>query len=306
MNKPWAVASTVLALVAGGLMSPGSAAAATPAPIVVNFTSDSTGIKPNGFSSAGAPHVSFYATGTGALNVQDWGVDSHGKGLGVTPNDDTALDIRLSAPANSIRLAFGHDDPNLLNTSDLALLRLFRGAAQVGQVQVNFNANEIIDQTIGISGQVLFNRAIFQYVDAFGTPLNVAEIVDDIVVGPLCTITGTSGNNHLVGTAGNDVICGDAGRDTIRGRGGADVIYGGAGNDTIRGGKGKDHLIGGTGKDHLTGGKGKDELFGGKGRDQLSGGKGRDHLRGGTAQDHCDGGTAHDTATSCEIRSHIP
>jgi Ca2+-binding RTX toxin-like protein len=273
---------------------------------VVDFTADAAGAKADGYSSPGTPQVLFYDTLGADLFVADFGTLSHGKAIYAGGYDTSALEIRLSSPTNAISMAFGNDDPSYVNVTDVARLRLYRGATLVNEVEVNVNANTAMDQTIGISGQGLFNRATLQYVDALGVPKGLGEVVDDIKVNPLCTITGTASNTHLVGTAGNDVICGDAGRDTIRGLGGDDLVYAGAGKDEVKGGDGNDLLNGGTGKDVLIGGTGKDELSGGKARDQLFGGKGRDHLRGGSATDHCDGGTAHDTSTSCEFKVSIP
>lgn len=304
MNKVLAISAAALALTAGGLFSPGAASAAAPGPITATFSSEADGVKTNGFSTAEAPQLHYYDVGGTGMQVGDYATSSHGKGL--AKFGAGVLEIRFAGPTTAISLGFGNDDPNLSNTSDMARLTLFRGATQVGQVDVNFNANDAMDQTIGFSDGALFNRVTLQYVDASGSPINDTEVVDDITINPPCTIVGTTGNNHLVGTAGNDVICGDAGKDVISGGGGDDLVYGGSGKDEINGGKGKDVLTGGKGKDALNGGKGKDQLIGGKGKDVLNGGTGKDALAGGTGKDHCDGGKGHDTATSCEIRSFIP
>jgi Ca2+-binding RTX toxin-like protein len=306
MKKVLTISAAVLALTAGGLVSAGSASAAVATPFTVNFSGDPSGAKLNGFQSALRPQVSFYDTLGADLHVANFAGQSHGQGLGVYGDDASALEIRLSAPTNALSLAFGNDDPSVVNSSDKAELKLYRNSTLISQVDVNVNANDIMDQTIAYAGQGLVNRATFQYVDALGDPKNLIEIVDDITVNPLCTIVGNSGNNHLVGTGGNDVICGDAGNDVISGGGGDDLIYGASGKDVIDGGKGSDVIFGSTGKDSLTGGKGKDQLNGGKGKDHLYAGNGKDQLNGGTSQDHCDGGKGQDSATSCEINSRIP
>jgi RTX calcium-binding nonapeptide repeat (4 copies) len=304
MRKVLAVTAAVLTMAASGLVSTGVAAAAAATPITANFSGDTEGAKPNGFSSAGAPQMFFYDTAATGLAVGDYGNQSHGNGLAHFLAG--ALEIRFSAPTTAISLAFGNDDPALSNTSDMARLTLFRGTTQVGLVDTNFNANDIMDQTVGTSSGPLFNRVTLLYVDAAGTAKNLTEVADDITINPPCTIVGTAGNDHLKGTSGNDVICGDSGKDVISGRGGDDLVYGGSGKDTIKGGKGKDTLNGGKGKDHLVGGKGKDTLAGGKGKDTLSGGKGKDKLAGGTGKDNCDGGKGHDSAASCEFHVNIP
>jgi Ca2+-binding RTX toxin-like protein len=304
MRKIWAVTATVVALTAGGLVSPGAATAAAPGAITATFSSETTGVKADGFSTVEAPQLHYYNIGGSSIQVGDYGVQSHGRGLSHFGNG--VLEIRIGGPTTAIRLGFGNDDPNSSNTSDMAQLTLFRGATQVGQVDVNFNSNDAMDQTIGFSAGPLFNRATLQYVDATGSPINLTEIADDIIINPPCTIVGTTGNNHLVGTAGKDVICGDAGRDVISGGSGDDLVYGGSGKDQISGGKGRDVLNGGKGRDQINGGKRKDVLNGGKGRDTLNGGTGNDTLAGGTGKDHCDGGRGQDHSASCEVKSNIP
>lgn len=66
---------------------------------------------------------------------------------------------------------------------------------------------------------------------------------------PVCTKTGTAGNDSLVGTAGKDILCGLGGNDTINGGGGNDIILGGPGNDRLTGASGNDTVNGGPGTD---------------------------------------------------------
>jgi parallel beta-helix repeat protein len=88
--------------------------------------------------------------------------------------------------------------------------------------------------------------------------------------GPVCTITGTAGNDRLRGTGGDDVICGLGGDDVLDGRGGNDEVYGDEGNDTVIGKGGNDKLLGGAGTDLLLPGSGDDAADGGDGaRDRV-------------------------------------
>jgi hypothetical protein len=66
---------------------------------------------------------------------------------------------------------------------------------------------------------------------------------------PVCTKTGTSGNDKLAGTTGKDVLCGGAGNDTLVGKSGNDILLGEGGNDSLQGGTGNDILNGSTGSD---------------------------------------------------------
>jgi hypothetical protein len=296
MNKGWAVTAAVLAVAGSCLVCPGAVSAATLTPVVATFTADTAGAKPNGFSSVGAPQITFYDTAASGLSVSDFSTRSHGNAIAVS-GATSALEMRLSAPTIALSLAFGNDDPALSNTSDLARLTLFNGLTQVGQVSVNLNANNTMDETINSTGEALFNRATFQYVDALGVPKNIAEVVDDITVDALCTISGTTGDDILMGTPGNDVICGDAGNDTISADEGDDVVYGGAGTDTISGGEGADLISGGSGNDQVWGGVGNDKTTGDAGNDTISGGGGADEINGGSGNDVMYGRSGRDYLT---------
>jgi Ca2+-binding RTX toxin-like protein len=107
---------------------------------------------------------------------------------------------------------------------------------------------------------------------------------------PLCTVTGTAGDDTLIGTNGTDVICGLGGKDTLIGGGGHDVLFGGPGDDELHGQGGPDILVGDAGTDVLRGGEGIDLLNGVDG----SG----DNLRAGPAADRCIA-DSNDARTSC-------
>jgi len=137
---------------------------------------------------------------------------------------------------------------------------------------------------------------------------------------PLCTITGTPGDDHLAGASGSlicgrggsdtisagdsdghifagpgsDAVSGGVGNDVLAGDSGADRLDGGLGNDLLAGGAGNDRLHGDVGGDDLRGGSGGDELFGDEGNDQLFGDGGRDVLRGGSGNDLLTGGLGRD------------
>lgn len=306
MKKSIGCLGAASALALGVLVAPGAAVATTPSPTSVTFTGEAPGAKPNGYASTEFPGMLFSDTLGSDLVVGDYGDQTHGLGLATWGDDGSALEIRLNGPTTSISMAFGNDDPNFTNGTDQAELTLYRGANQVDQVDVNVNANDLMDQRIGYAGGRLFNRATFQYVDAAGAPKNLIEMVDDIQLAPLCTIAGAGGNNLLIGTPARDVICGDEGNDVIQGGGGDDLIYPGPGRDRAEGGPGVDTIIAGRGNDNVIGGRGADDLRGGPGRDRLAGNSGADWLRGGSGRDRCYGGSGHDHSRSCAVRRSIP
>ncbi|HEU0102096.1 MAG TPA: calcium-binding protein [Mycobacteriales bacterium] len=275
-----------------------------PADILIDFEQDTNGAVPNGFTSVDSPFVHFSDTVGADLLLGDLGVQGEGtRSLVVLPDDASALEIRLDRPTTKLSLRFGDDDPGFTAPGDEAVLTLFRGSNQVGEVRVTLNRNDVMDQTITAVDGSLFNRAVFSF-DALSLP---AEVVDHVLVGPLCTIAGSDGPDTLTGTPGNDVICGGAGNDTIRGLGGNDVIVGGNGADTISGGNGNDVIRGNFGADVIHGDAGDDRVEGREDNDRLFGDAGRDLLDGGSGRDRCDGGTQSDSfSAGCEVKVGLP
>jgi hypothetical protein len=91
----------------------------------------------------------------------------------------------FSVVVNSLQFDFGNDDPAWTNPGDLAILTVFMGSSQVGQTSVLMNRDDIMNQTISISG-VNFDKATF-FFDVTRTPAmnpsnppGLIEIVDDI------------------------------------------------------------------------------------------------------------------------------
>jgi len=90
-----------------------------------------------------------------------------------------------------LSLDFGNDGSSNTNPGDLAVLTLFFGAAQIGQVSVGLNRDDLMNQSISfgsIGGPVQFNRALFGYTNASlnlftgggSTNVGASEVVDNI------------------------------------------------------------------------------------------------------------------------------
>lgn len=287
-----AVAGTTSAHGASDVVAPAKLAAATSS-IHIDFSEDSVGNKPNGFASADSFDV-FFSSTTGTLSIGDF-AEGVGRSLAAFDGGGNrgGLEIRTSTPTNSIRLLFGNDDPGIAPPGSKAVLRLFRSGTLVATQSVVMNRNDEADQQIGQEKGPIFDRAVLTYTDAADALSPLAEVVDDITVGPLCTVWGNEGRNILTGTAGNDVVCGAGGRDSIDARGGNDLVIAGTGNDTVDAG---------TGLDTVNAGAGNDNVLGKDGADTLLGTEGNDSLRGGSGSDRCNGGPGDDTGTSCERR----
>jgi len=145
---------------------------------LINFENDPVGVKPNGWSSVDSALLSFTDSVGAVLDVEDWGVQSHGKGLAVFDDwDNSWLIMDFAAVVNSLSMEFGNDDPGWSNPGDLAVLTAFMGVSQVGQTNVVMNRDDIMNQSISISG-VSFDRATFYY--AVNPAIGLIEIVDNI------------------------------------------------------------------------------------------------------------------------------
>jgi Ca2+-binding RTX toxin-like protein len=301
--KSGAVALSVAALAVAGTTTHASAdvsrlAALAPgaAAIEIDFSEETLGFKPDGFTTVDSPHVSFSST-NGDLYVGDWFQGNGQSILAFDAGGTGGLEIRTSTPTNSISVAFGNDDPAYAGAGSKAVMTLFRNGTEVAEKSVVMNLNEVADQVITQEKGPIFNRAVIVYVNAADDPSGLLEVVDDIRVGPLCTIWGTESRNILDGTAGPDVLCGAGGNDSIDARGGNDLVFAGTGADTVNAGRGLDTVFGGTGRDIV---------LGSTGADNLNGSEGRDFLNGGAGTDRCNGGPDRDTAKNCEARVSIP
>ena len=149
----------------------------------IDFDSDPNGPKANGFVSVQSPLVSFSDSMGAGLVVGNFGSQTVGNGLAVLGDDPSALIMDFSVNVNSLSLLFGNDEPTGTQPGDIAVLRAFSGAAQVGQATVVMNRNDIADQTISLSG-FDFNRATFRYERTVGNPINLIETVDNITFTP--------------------------------------------------------------------------------------------------------------------------
>lgn len=166
------------ALVAIGMMGAASASAA-----VVTFDNDPAGGKPNGFVSVDSNAVSFTDSSGANLSVGNYGSQSgNTNGLAVFNDDASRLVMTFTGLYTSLSLSFGNDDPCCSGTGDLAWLRLFNGAVEVGTASTVMNRNDIMDQSVSYVGAA-FDRAEFYYGNAAGNPINLIEVVDNVTFG---------------------------------------------------------------------------------------------------------------------------
>lgn len=150
--------------------------------VVIDFESDTTGAKPNGWMSVDSSLVSFTDSVGTDLNVGDYGAQSQGQALAVmTDFDDSWLVMDFAVRVNSLSLDFGNDDPAFSTAGDQAVLTAFLGGSQVGQTSVVMNRDDIMNQSISIAG-VDFDQATFYY--AVNPSQGLIEIVDNIQFQP--------------------------------------------------------------------------------------------------------------------------
>lgn len=154
---------------------------AAQAAVVIDFESDATGAKPNGWQSDDSALVSFTDSMGANLDVYDYGNQSHGQALAVNSDDPSYLIMDFAVPVGFLSFEFGNDDPGYSAPGDLAILTAFLDGGQVGQTSVVMNRDDIMNQSISISG-LTFDRATFFYDVTGGSGL--IEIVDNIQFEP--------------------------------------------------------------------------------------------------------------------------
>lgn len=145
---------------------------------LVNFETDPLGILPIGWMSRDSSAVMFSASPGGDLQVMpELGSTEYlgTQGLAVFGNDGVSLIMDFNTPAQSLQLSFGNDDFSSTAEGDQAVLAAFLDNVMVASASVVLNRNDVMDQTIAISG-TRFDRAVFYYTaDRF-----LAETVDNI------------------------------------------------------------------------------------------------------------------------------
>ena len=144
----------------------------------IDFESDTLGAVPNGFTSSSDAGVHFSDTSGADLQIhthQALGTQN----LLAFGDDASRIEITFDSAMSSLSLFFGNDDPGFSTAGDKAWLELFSGAASVGLFDVVMNRNDLTDQSIA-GAAASFNRALFWYGDAAGTPINLIEAIDDL------------------------------------------------------------------------------------------------------------------------------
>jgi len=148
------------------------------APTVIDFESDTLGYKPNGWVSNDSPLVSFTDSVGAQLELGIWLEANNTIGLAVwTDYDNSALIMDFAVNVNYLKLDIGNDDPYFSNPGDTAILTAFLNGFQVGQTIVVMNRNDLMDQSISISG-IQFDQATLFY--NVPQAQGLIEIVDNI------------------------------------------------------------------------------------------------------------------------------
>lgn len=142
----------------------------------ITFDNEDTGARLNGYTVAG---VKFFDTIGQDLIIDNFSIGNGTNALAVFIDDASLLDMVFPTLSNALSLDFGNDNAST-QIGDLAVLVLFLQGQQVGQTTVALNRNSLIDQTITLAG-INFDEAIFGFTNSTGVPLELAELVDNIV-----------------------------------------------------------------------------------------------------------------------------
>ena len=116
-------------------------AAAPLAAQTVNFNSDQTGIKPNGFMSVDSPLLSFSSNVPGLLTLQAFVEAGNSNALAVYAYPGNFLRLSFVNPISALSLGFGSNDAGAS-----AFFRVYDGASQIFSSSMLATGNGIFDQ----------------------------------------------------------------------------------------------------------------------------------------------------------------
>jgi hypothetical protein len=142
----------------------------------INFDNEDAGARLNGYTVNG---VTFRDTLGQDLIVGAFGIGNGTNALAVFIDDASLLGMLFPTLSNSLSLDFGNDNEST-HDGDVALLVLLLHGQNVGQTALALNRNTLIDQTITLTG-IDFDEALFGFTNSFGVPLELTEVVDNIV-----------------------------------------------------------------------------------------------------------------------------
>lgn len=146
----------------------------------ITFDNDDPGFVPNGFVSVDSSLASFSDTDGEDLLIGDFTPTSTGQGLTNTFDDTSGIAINFPVqPVTSLSLNFGNDQSPPANPGDLAQLQIFNGVTPLSTVTIPLDLDPTGDQIISFSDGA-FNNAIFTFTNPAGTPIALAEVVDNV------------------------------------------------------------------------------------------------------------------------------
>ncbi len=157
--------------------------------VLLNFESESAGIKLNGYSPAGHPDVKFYDTVGADLTVNKY----TGRGIGnrtlavFGDTDGSKLRIDFAKPMSALSFYFGNDDISYASSNDRAWLEIWNGGNMVTRLSMAMNLDRAANQVFSYSGTP-FTQAYFWYGNSSGSPYTrsafgftgMIEMVDNI------------------------------------------------------------------------------------------------------------------------------
>ncbi len=159
---------------------------------IINFESEASGVKPNGYSPSGHPDVRFTdTTGAGLTIGKFTGRGIGNRTLAVWDDvDGSKLQIDFAKPMSALSLYFGNDDIAYSSATDRAWLEIWNGGTLLHRTSMAMNLNRAADQVMAYtaSGGASFTRAYFWYGDSAGDPFTTSafgntgliEMVDNI------------------------------------------------------------------------------------------------------------------------------
>lgn len=121
--------------------------------------------------------VTFHGTRGNFLYIADFMRQSHG--FAMASNDLAGIRMNFANTYNYLKLDFGNDEVGYGYLHNVGNLKIYRGNTLVGETNVAWNNNDIMDQSIEISG-IDFTSAVFNFNMANGKVFTLGPVIDNI------------------------------------------------------------------------------------------------------------------------------
>lgn len=144
----------------------------------IDFDSETQGVFPSPFTSDDSTLARFVNTTEGSVQLSDFGT-AKTDGIGLASFGPQPISIRFARPATAISFFVGNDDSSFLGGADVfSRVRAYLDGALVSDNITQNNGNNDLDEALAVTG--VFDRIDFEYTNAAGVQVDLAEVIDNI------------------------------------------------------------------------------------------------------------------------------